>query len=175
VRIAYSILTILILGGALSVDTAGAGTIRIEAWIDGTSQLLLSQNTATWHHLRWAAPGRLSFENLPTTINGVEWFPVWPDVPDAENRWCDCYSDMFLNVAPTLPMKSVELQVRVVDCRGPVTVVQQPRADNSFTLVIEFGEDEPPGASWYIIEIDTTESPVLVEPRTWGSIKGLYL
>ena len=59
--------------------------IRVEALIDGRSQLILRDDTAQWFHIDWAAPGRELFRNEPTIINGVSWFPIWPDVPDAEN------------------------------------------------------------------------------------------
>src|SRR5512136_271110 len=69
-------------------------TIEIRADIDGRSQLILRGNTAQWHHFDAAAPGRQLFTNFPTTINGVDWYPIWPDKPDAENRECYCFSDV---------------------------------------------------------------------------------
>ncbi|MBI4641246.1 MAG: hypothetical protein HY731_11160 [Candidatus Tectomicrobia bacterium] len=51
-------------------------TLRVQAHIDGRSRLILRANTAQWHHLDFAAPGRHGFVNLPTIINGVQWFPI---------------------------------------------------------------------------------------------------
>src|SRR4051812_24476594 len=53
--------------------------LRIEAWIDGRSDLIVVGNTAHWHHYDYAAPGREMFVNKPTLFDGVEWFPVWPN------------------------------------------------------------------------------------------------
>ena len=45
-----------------------------------------------WFHYDWAAPGRLGGANLPTRVNDVNWHPDGPDVPDPENRFCNCQS-----------------------------------------------------------------------------------
>ncbi|MCP3914703.1 MAG: hypothetical protein GY711_03985 [bacterium] len=67
----------------------------IRAEIDGLSQLILDDDTAQWHHISFAAPGRHFCDSgdpiEPTILGGVEWFPVWPDVPDCENRDCNQY------------------------------------------------------------------------------------
>ena len=72
-----------------SLTNPSIRTITVQAVIDGRSQLILRGNTAQWRHFDFAAPGRLDFKNAPTVINNVEWFPVWPDKPDKENRDCD--------------------------------------------------------------------------------------
>jgi hypothetical protein len=109
--------------------TAAMQTLRVEALIDGRSQLIVRGNTAQWFHLDWAAPGRHLFRNEPTVINGVSWFPVWPDIPDAENRDCHCYSDVFTGVDPPLPLRDVAVDLRpiqsrvtsILQCRPPTT------------------------------------------------------
>src|SRR5215208_863461 len=76
-------------------SAASKRTIMIEALIDGRSQLILRKNTAQWYHLDFAVPGRWGDINDPTLINGKEWFPAWPDIPDIYNYSCYCYSDTF--------------------------------------------------------------------------------
>lgn len=69
---------VVVIGMTLGVGTAEAvaptgGLIRVQAWVDGRSQLVLQGDTARWHHFDYAAPGRLGFANAPTTIDGVDW------------------------------------------------------------------------------------------------------
>ncbi|MHC4476097.1 MAG: hypothetical protein ACYTEL_10655 [Planctomycetota bacterium] len=67
----------------VTVHVGGLGggaalSIHIEAYIDGLSALVFKDNTAYWHHLTWARPGRHGNQNYPTYINDVEWMPQWP-------------------------------------------------------------------------------------------------
>lgn len=135
--------------------------IRIEANIDGRSRLMLRGNTAQWHHIDFAAPGRLDDPGycghsqlyLPTIINDVEWFPEWPDVPTPENRSCNCSSDTFEEVAPALPASARTPVLNVIQGRYRTQIVQAPGADNDYTTIIEF-DDNPYGcASNYIVEL----------------------
>jgi hypothetical protein len=117
---------------------AQEGNITIKAHIDGESRLILQGNTAQWFQLESAAPGRHQDRNLPTIINDVEWFPIWPDVPDAENRGCECFSDTFEGVDPALPRKSANYELEEVQARRPVTIFQFPEAENDYTLIVDF-------------------------------------
>jgi hypothetical protein len=129
-------------------------TYRVEAFIDGISQLILQQNTAQWFHMVHAAPGRLDLMNEPTIINDIRWFPQWPDEPDAENRDCECNSDTFTDITPQLPYSEMTVELRIIQSRSETSIVQLPSFDNDFTLIIEFNDDPPSGGEWYIIEID---------------------
>ena len=148
--------------GALVVGLAGAdpssaqptATVRVDALVDGRSQLVLRGATAQWFHLDYAAPGREQFVNVPTVINGVEWFPVWPDIPDAENRNCGCHSSVFTEVDPPLPLTPFTPSLRVIQGRHLTSIVQLPNAGNDFTLIIEFDDNPPSGSDHYIAEID---------------------
>jgi hypothetical protein len=120
---------------------AQEGNITIKAHIDGKSRLILQGNTAQWFHISTAAPGRHQGRDLPTTINDVEWFPTWPDNPDAENRHCECFSDIFEGVDPALSRKSANYELEEVQARRPVTIFQFPEAENDYTLIIEFYDD----------------------------------
>ena len=120
---------------------AQEGNITIKAHIDGKSRLILQGNTAQWFHISTAAPGRHQGRVLPTTINNVEWFPTWPDNPDAENRHCECFSDIFEGVDPALPGKFANYELEEVQARRPVTIFQIPEAENDYTLIIEFNDE----------------------------------
>lgn len=132
-------------------------TIRVEADIDGRSQLILRRNTAQWHHLNAAAPGRVFDANKPTIIDGVEWFPEWPDEPDAENRGCDCLSDVFAGVDPALPDSEVSVNLNLIQSRVSTSIVQLPGEANDFTLIVEFDDIGASASATYIVLIELRE------------------
>jgi hypothetical protein len=143
--------------GTDSIKTVGCPkekVIRIEAHIDGRSWLILRGNTAQWHHLDYAAPGRHEFRDEPTIINDATWFPVWPDVPDEENRFCDCFSDVFnLPVKPTLPKKDVSVDLDLIQSRGETEIVQYPSKENGHELIVEFDDNPIGGRDDYVVEV----------------------
>jgi hypothetical protein len=136
-----------------SFNSKPESTITVEALIDGRSQLILRKNTAQWYHLDFAAPGRHEFVNVPTIINGQEWFPIWPDVPDAENRDCYCYSSVFKGVKPVLHPNNPPLEINVLQGRGAVSIAEYPSKANQYALVIEFDDDPYGGPAMYQIQI----------------------
>jgi hypothetical protein len=140
-------------GVALGGSTNCKDKLTIEAFIDGRSRLVVRRQTAYWQHLDFAAPGRWGFRNLPTVINGEEWFPRWPDVPDAENRFCACVSSAFTRVKPALDDKSTTVALRVRQGRGVVTIVEQPSKENDYAVVLEFDDNPLEGAATYRIEL----------------------
>jgi len=44
-----------------------------------------------------SAPGR--WLEAPTSLDGTEWKPVWPDIPDRGNHNCECYSSVYQGVS----------------------------------------------------------------------------
>lgn len=148
--------TLTLLAAAQAAPQGQVHTFR--AWIDGRSRLVLDDSTARWDHFDFAAPGRLDC-NIgaaiqPTTIDGFDWFPVWPDVPDCENRDCGCSSDTYTGLLPAIPDAEVFVALNVIVARGPVTLVEVPQAANGYRVVIEFDDNGFNGADWYEIEID---------------------
>lgn len=147
-------------------------TIRVEALIDGRSQLILRGDTAQWFNLDYAAPGRHEFRNEPTIINGVEWYPVWPDYPDAENRSCHCYSDIFYGVEPPLPQSDMTVTLNIIRSRYDTHIAQYPDAGNNYALIIEFNDNPPGGSDIYIndvvieLEIKVLDVPVDIKPQS---------
>ena len=131
-------------------------TIHVRAYIDGGSDLILSGSTAQWHQLGAAAPGRLNGANEPTTINGVDWLPSWPDQPTPENRDCNCDSSTFAGVSPPLPadLSGAKLSFSAIACRFACSA-----SIKGNEVVINFDDGPPPGADWYEVEVTVTPAP----------------
>lgn len=158
------LLTVLLipLGGAhaSSVWTPSGQTLTVRAYIDGRSDLILHRNTVHWHHFDFAAPGRHEGSNFPTYLNGTAWFPKWPDVPTAENRDCNCNSSTFVGT-PQVPTRPQTAVLTIVKARGSVSIVQQPGANNNYTLVLEFNDNPEPGPDWYEVTLTYTDWQVI--------------
>jgi hypothetical protein len=159
--------------GPTVADPGGGGpepaaqTIRIRAWIDGRSRLLLDDDTAQWQHFDFAAPGRnecnLGVPAEPTSIAGVEWWPQWPDVPDCENRSCGgCTSDVLSGLVPGVPDATQRVTIVPIQVRSECTLVEPPSSANGYRVVVEFDDNGPVGSDWY--EIDLVLEPSVGEP-----------
>jgi hypothetical protein len=151
--------------------------IEIRADIDGRSQLILRGDTAQWQHFDFAAPGRENFTNFPTTINAIDWYPIWPDVPDAENRDCNCFSDVFVGVAPAVPDQLMEVELEILSVvrhddptqlPGTASIVQFPGPENGFTIIVEFDDNGPGGSAFYDVRLRIRTLPVIdVKPGSF--------
>lgn len=150
-----------------------AATIRVEAFIDGRSQLIISGNAAQWLHFDASAPGipQNPGENYPTIINSANWLPTWSGDPSNCNG---CPSSVFSGVCPGLSTVTQTVALNIIQARQSVTIIQQPSAGNSYTLIVEFNDNIPGGAAWYIIELDfaaanacTSAVPTMTD---WGMI-----
>jgi len=146
----------------ISVEFPIVTTLNVRAFIDGRSHLIVQRDTVHWHHLDYAAPGRLEGANEPTYLNDTAWFPTWPDVPDPENRGCDCDSSCFVGV-PTLAVQAQTVALGIVQARGSVAIIQQPDHSNGFTLIVEFNDNGPLGADWYGINLAYLEKPAAID------------
>ena len=135
---------------------SGAMKITIQALIDGRSQLVLHGNTAQWYQIDYAAPGRWEGRNDPTVINGKTWFPTWPDAQNDENYSCNCYSSVFRGITPPLPNSRFVATISSIKTRDNVYFMQEPSAENDYTLIVEFNDDYQDGATLYDIQLDVT-------------------
>jgi hypothetical protein len=146
-------------------------TLDITAYIDGRDHLIIRGGSLLWHHLDFAAPGRLGGVNLPTTISttlnsapvltNFNWFPVWPYPPPNEIRF-ECYSSTFTGLNPSLPDSSMTVTLTPKRARGSVSIVQTPSASNNQTLIVEFNDDPFGGADYYeiLLTIETSATDV---------------
>ena len=146
--------------------------VNIRTFIDGRSRLVLRGNTARWYHLDYAAPGRLDCAGPhecpavgdhqppredPTYIEGIAWYPDFPDQPDRENRFCGCSSSIFTGVAPGLPGTVTDCRLETVAARGHVAVVSC--AGDS--IVLEFNDNDEWCGDWYEVNLLVRPSSTL--------------
>lgn len=146
---------------------ADTTTLTITAYIDGQDLLIVQGSTLQWHHLDWAAVGRLAGANVPTTIsttlngapvmNNFQWTPDWPFPPPNEIRF-EAFSSVLTGVTPAQPSADSTVTLNIIQARGTVTIYQMPTAANGYTLIVDFNDDPEPGASTYQVELTTTTS-----------------
>lgn len=134
--------------------------LRVEALIDGESHLVIKGKTLYWRHFIYAAPGRWDadgaapFTELPIAVNGVDWYPTWPDQPNPENRSCNgCESSTYeLPVGvPRVPSTTTWTEVQTRRAQG---IVQYPSADNDWELIVLISDYGVGGAAAYVVDID---------------------
>lgn len=138
----------------VNVSNPQSTTLKVRAFVDGRSQLIIQGSTIRWHHLDFEAPGRWRFGggSKPTYLNQIIWQPTWPDSPDSTNGFCDCDSSTYYFI-PSLAGKKQSVLLQVEQGRGSVHIVQQPNTDNDFTLIIELDDNPLEGADWYEVNL----------------------
>lgn len=155
----------------LLAGAASAQTLRARAWIDGRSQLVLQGDTAQWNHFDWAAPGRLNCDTgtpiEPTLLGSTLWYPNWPDTQSCENRDCNCSSDVFHGLAPSLPAADFSVVLHVLQSRGATAIAEYPSASNGWRVVVEFDDSGPGGAEWYEVDVEVVPvtPPIVVSAQ----------
>ncbi len=140
----------------LYASTASAGIINITAFIDGTSELIIENDTMFWHHTAFAAPGRWSGNDYPTTVNAVEWLPNWPTT--GRNDFCNCDSSSVTGLFPELSSLT-DISLSLISGRGTVSVLEAPTQSNNYRMEIKFDDYYFGGAAWYEIEIAYADVP----------------
>lgn len=138
------VVALLVLGSLCATMSAGAvaatGSVRVQASIDGLSELILRDNTAQWYHIEYSPPGQ-------TLLNGIGWTPT------GLSSFCNCLSDVFAGVAPAIPQDATNFSVLKSSGRGEVTLVELPSSANSFTLRVRFDDVAPGGADNYDVTV----------------------
>ncbi len=133
--------------------------LRVSAYVDGRSRLRFRGTTVQWEHLEFAAPGREQGATTPTKLGTVDWQPVWPDVPTAENRDCNCKSSVYTELPVGIPRAPSTAALTAVQARKMPSIVQQPSADNDYTLVVELTDLGFSGSSTNIVDIAVNVAP----------------
>ncbi|MEZ5565208.1 MAG: hypothetical protein R3F24_06660 [Gammaproteobacteria bacterium] len=165
---------------------ADAVTVRIDAYIDGSSHLLIQGDTVWWRHGTFSAPGQWPYgpvlAPLPTIINGYDWYPDWSGVgsgtygftPCAPSPPVTCESDRVVGLVPLLPAISQAVTLNVITGRGPTTV-ENPTALNDYTMSVYFDDIMIGGADWYRIDLTYETAVVPLPAPAWllGSALGL--
>ncbi len=148
----------------------GDMAIEIEAVIDGRDHLVIQGGTIQWRHYDWAIVGRHEPLNEPTvistrkpdivTLDRVEWFPEWYDLqgsPVSHYRQ-PAVSSKFKELTPPLPSSDTRVILTPINCRGATRILQQPSAENDYTLIVEFDDNRQLGAVTYKICLTVTAS-----------------
>jgi hypothetical protein len=139
--------------------------LRIEAHIDGESHLYIKGTTVHWKHFIFAAPGRWDADGVapftirPIKLNGVDWLPTWPDVPNPENRICSMYPCAGVESSttqipigvPRVPSTATWTEVQVRRMQG---IVQQPSAASDWELIVLISDYMVGGSADYIVDVD---------------------
>jgi hypothetical protein len=151
IRIALAFIFVLSLSSYASLQTQQSGTklVTILSLIDGSDVLKIRGNELWFEHRNYVLPGMWvdhsdDSGNEPTYINSEAWIP----------KWNGEVSFPYAARGRLLPEGS-QFDARLVtpQDRGSVTVLQQPSAQNNFTLSILLDDDFALGAAWYQVEI----------------------
>ena len=139
---------------------AAAYTLKVKAWIDGWSQLIIQGNTVQWHNVTYNAPGYESPYGDPpaptylTTkhLKTVAWTPgTWSSGTSGNTD-----SDHFTGLSAPLAAVDETVTLTVKHARGPVTIYQQPSAAGVYRLIVDFNDESSEGASWYEVSLEYT-------------------
>lgn len=150
-RIALAFVFVLSLAPYAVPQTRQSGTklATILSLLDGSDVLKIRGNELWFEHRNFVLPGKWigHFDdsgNEPTYINRDAWVP----------QWNGDISAPYVAKARLLPEGS-QFEARLVtpQDRGSVTIVQQPSAQNGFTLSLLLDDDSAVGAAWYQVEI----------------------
>jgi hypothetical protein len=151
IRIALAFVFVLSLSSHASLQTPQLGTklVTILSLIDGSDVLKIRGNELWFEHRNFVLPGKWVDDsdasgNEPTYINSEAWAP----------KWNGDVSLPYVFKARLLPEGSqVDAKLVTPHDRGSVTILQQPSAQNNFTLSILLDDDSVPGAAWYQVEL----------------------
>jgi len=149
----------------------------VQAHVGGHSQLMIRGNGAQWHHLEGTAPGRGNgfwsvdtSSNAPTIFDSnmgpnLGWIAAgWPAVI-GDGTHPESYSSVFEYLTPVFPADGICWYAKKVSGAGEVRLIQQPRADNGHTLVIEFDDlgardvNNLAGTGFYLVRLIYTGRP----------------
>jgi hypothetical protein len=130
--------------------------LQVQALVDGRSQLVIQDGSVRWRHFSFAAPGRSGFLLDPTSLDGMLWFPTWPDLPTTENRDCNCMSSETQLPTPLPRLPSTATVTATMSRRDPI-IAQQAAESNGYTLIVELSDEDFGGAGNQTVEI--TVSP----------------
>jgi stalled ribosome alternative rescue factor ArfA len=121
----------------INIPDGSPTTVRVTATIYGKNRLSLRGNTARWQYLGEAA--ERSWESKqPMVINGGVWYPSWPLNAGFWAGECHGESDVFDRVEPPLAVLPATSVAVTETSRGRnVIVIEQPSAENDYTLVLE--------------------------------------
>jgi probable HAF family extracellular repeat protein len=135
---------------------AAAYSLKVKAWIDGESHLVIQKNTVYWHNLEYVAPGyEAQNKPLPTYLTTAHmgtraWRPrYW-----SSGTYGDTTSAPYTNLNLPLGASGQTVTLTPITARGNVTIIQQPSAANDYTLIVGFDDKSSGSADWYEVSLE---------------------
>jgi probable HAF family extracellular repeat protein len=135
---------------------AAAYSLKVKAWIDGESQLVIQKNTVYWHNLSANAPGyEAQTKPLPTYLTTAQMGTVaWHPTGWSNGTYGDTTSAPFTKLKLPLAAAGQTVKVTPISVRGNFTIAQQPTAANDYTLILDFDDKSLGGADWYEVSLE---------------------
>jgi probable HAF family extracellular repeat protein len=137
---------------------AAAYVLKVNAWIDGHSQLIIQGNTVQWHNLSYLAPGYefpygdppaptyLSTKNLKKG--------AWTPSDWSAGISDDTTSGKFNGLNAPLAAVDQTVMLTPKQVRGTAEIIQQPAAANGYTLIVSLNDEDASSADWYEVWLD---------------------
>jgi probable HAF family extracellular repeat protein len=142
---------------------AAAYELKVKAWIDGESQLVIQKNTVYWHNLSWSAPGyEAQAKPLPTYLTTAQMGTVaWHPTSWSNGTLGDTTSASFTKMKLPLAAAGQTVKVTPISVRGNLTIAQQPTVANNYTLILDFDDTSLGGADWYEVSLEFIPGKIL--------------
>jgi probable HAF family extracellular repeat protein len=142
---------------------AAAYSLKVKAWIDGESQLVIQKNTVYWHNLAYNAPGyEAQTKPLPTYLTTAQMGTVaWHPTGWSNGTNGDTTSAPFTKLNLPLSAAGQTVKVTPISVRGNATISQQPSAANDYTLTLDFDDKSSGGADWYEVNLEVIPGKLL--------------
>jgi hypothetical protein len=127
-------------------DTPASAPLTVQAYVDGPSELHVTQEGVYWINGNNAKPGRLDGAKFPTYVDGEAWFPLWHN--QRQDRGVD---KSFLHVVNS---SSLDFDFKLIsvgyakDDMGIVARTPVSFGMESSEYVVHI-PDPQPGAMWY--------------------------
>jgi outer membrane protein assembly factor BamB len=161
-----------------SPSASTTGTLRIRLYVDGYDEIYIQHagGVIWFKHLEWGLPGDAEASSshqvglqctLPTTVNGVDWYPYWPTGNDSSTgrQYDDAGAESDRFVATGLyPSGDWKIDfMDVVQARNSISIEQDPSSSNDYTAIIKVS-DTSAYADWYEFVLSWSTSSQLTQP-----------
>jgi hypothetical protein len=179
---------VLVFSSLNAVHATVTGTFHFRAWFDGSDYVYI-QNAGglVWYeHIKYDYPGEHPQEGVPynatypapTTIDGVDWIPVWNKTIGMSDTYVSGSSQNYPSGEwIAFNITKIVNESDTTQSRGPVTIEDYPSSSNNYTAKVLVNDDTGSiiylGAAWYEFEL-SWEAPQLVPEYPIGIIAGLF-
>lgn len=120
-------------------------SLRIRAYIDGRSALVIQNGGIYWEHYDFDRPGGA---DKATNINDYSWMP-WGGAPSASISERFPLSEAGIGLGNVYAI----IEFNVIQARNSVAIEQTPSLENGYQGIVMFDDSSPGGADWYEIEL----------------------